>query len=78
MPQANCKIHMSSRAYVSRVRGCLPAPPGLTHTGSLRRGQPLVLLPVEALHRVGRLAPPTPPLCAGHACTGEARPASPQ
>ena len=51
-------------------RGCLPAPTGLTQTIYWKRGQPLLLLPAEAWHVVGRLALPMPPLRAGHTCTG--------
>lgn len=69
LPQANCKINMYSRVSVGVGRGYPPAHPGFTLIHSLRRGRPLLLPLAETWHRLGRLALPTPPLCAGHSCT---------
>lgn len=68
-PTAKSKSPVAS-LWVEGGAACLPAPPDLTHTSSLRKSRPLFLLIAEAWHMVGRLALPTPPLRVGHTCTG--------
>ena len=66
----SCPKPTAQSKSLGRGRGCLSAPPGLTQTNYWKKGQPLLLLPAEAWHAVGRLALPMPPLCTGHICTG--------